>query len=189
AGGPPPGLLPAVSGCAPSRRSGGTGRVVWSRRGAQTVVSRGSARRRPAARGRASNTTTSQCSSAWVPGASPQARGPLKSASWQAGRMIVVTEHRAGDDFLAPATQLLEVLAAAEGFISGQVGRSPDEPDIWIVSTRWRDVGSMRRGFGSFDAKVAAAPVMLSASDRVSAYEVLVQATPGELVDRSSDRA
>ncbi len=47
----------------------------------------------------------------------------------------------------------------------------------------------MRRGFGSFDAKVAAAPVMLSASDRVSAYEVLVQATPGELVDRSSDRA
>lgn len=103
--------------------------------------------------------------------------------------MIVVTEHRAGDEFLEPAGALIEVLAAAEGFISGQVGRSPDEPDIWIVSTRWRDVGSMRRGFGSFDAKVAAAPVMLSASDRVSAYEVLVQATPGELVDRSSDRA
>lgn len=103
--------------------------------------------------------------------------------------MIVVTEHSAGDDFLAPATQLLEVLAAAEGFIGGQVGRSPDEPDVWIISTQWRDVGSMRRGFGSFDAKVAAAPVMLCASDRVSAYEVLVQATPGELVDRSSDRA
>lgn len=103
--------------------------------------------------------------------------------------MIVVTEHRAGDEFLEPAGALIEVLSRADGFVSGQVGRSPDEPDIWILCTAWRDVGSMRRGFGSFDAKVAAAPVMLSASDRVSAYEVLVQATPGELVDRSSDRA
>jgi quinol monooxygenase YgiN len=103
--------------------------------------------------------------------------------------MIVVTEHRAGDDFLAPAHDLLEVLAAADGFIAGQVGRSPDEPDVWIISTRWRDVGSMRRGFGSFDAKVAAAPVMLTAADRVSAYEVLVEATPGDVAGRRSDRA
>ncbi len=103
--------------------------------------------------------------------------------------MIVVTEHRAGDEFLEPARALLDVLAVADGFESGEVGRSPDEPDVWIVSTRWRDVGSMRRGFGSFDAKVAAAPVMLSAADRVSAFEVLVQATPGAVVDRSSDRA
>jgi heme-degrading monooxygenase HmoA len=103
--------------------------------------------------------------------------------------MIVVTEHRAGDDFLAPARELLEVLATADGFIAGQVGRSPDEPDVWIISTRWRDVGSMRRGFGSFDAKVAAAPVMLTAADRVSAYEVLVDAAPGDVAGRRSDRA
>jgi len=103
--------------------------------------------------------------------------------------MIVVTEHRAGDEFLDPARELLEVLAGADGFLSGQVARSPDDPEVWIINTQWRDVGSMRRGFGSFDAKVAAAPVMVSAADRVSAYEVLVQATPGEVAGRPSDRA
>lgn len=103
--------------------------------------------------------------------------------------MIVVTEHRAGDEFLEPARALLEVLAAADGFESGEVGRSPDEPDVWIISTRWRDVGSMRRGFGTFDAKVAAAPVMVSAADRVSAFEVLLHATPREVTGRRSDLA
>lgn len=103
--------------------------------------------------------------------------------------MIVVTEHRAGDEFLDLARVLVETLAFAEGFRSGQVGRSPDDPEVWIICTSWRDVGSMRRGFGSFDAKVAAAPVMMSAADRVSAYEVLLEATPGEVSMRSSDRA
>jgi len=72
--------------------------------------------------------------------------------------MIVVTEHRAGDEFLDPARELLEVLAGADGFLSGQVARSPDEPEVWIISTQWRDVGSMRRGFGSFDAKSCRGP-------------------------------
>jgi heme-degrading monooxygenase HmoA len=103
--------------------------------------------------------------------------------------MIVVTEHRAGDEFLEPAHALLEVLCGADGFLSGQVGRSPDEPDVWIICTSWRDVGSMRRGFGSFDAKVAAAAVMVSAADRVSTFEVLVSADPDGLVSRSSDLA
>ena len=103
--------------------------------------------------------------------------------------MIVVTEHRAGEEFLPLARALLEALAAADGFEQGQVGRSPDEPDVWLLVTRWRDVGSMRRGFGTFDAKVAAAPVMHSAVDRVSAFEVLVEAEAGGLRDRDSDRA
>lgn len=103
--------------------------------------------------------------------------------------MIVVTEHRAGNDFLAVGTALLDVLAAADGFVSGQIGRSPDEPGVWLMATSWRDVGSMRRGFGGFDAKVAAAPVMLSAVDRVSAFEVLVEAGPDGLRRRDSDRA
>ncbi len=103
--------------------------------------------------------------------------------------MIVVTEHRAGDEFLEPAGALIEVLSRADGFVSGQVGRSPDEPDIWILCTAWRDVGSMRRGFGSFDAKVAAAPVMLTAADRVSAFEVLVSAGPEGITSRTSDLA
>jgi quinol monooxygenase YgiN len=103
--------------------------------------------------------------------------------------VIVVTEHRAGEEFLPLARSLLQALAAAEGFESGQVGRSPDEPDVWLLVTSWRDVGSMRRGFGTFDAKVAAAPVMHTAADRVSAFEVLLEAGPDGLRGRGSDRA
>lgn len=100
----------------------------------------------------------------------------------------MVTEHRAGDEFLELGRALLEALSRAVGFLSGQVGRSPDEPDVWIVSTAWRDVGSMRRGFGGFEAKVAAAPVMVSAADRVSAFEVLLEVDASGVVARTSDR-
>ncbi len=103
--------------------------------------------------------------------------------------MIVVTEHRAGEEFLEPARILLEVLSATPGFVNGQIARSPDAPDTWLLMTLWRDVGSMRRGFGTFDAKVAAAPVMVSAVDRVSAFETRVEATPGTLTTHDSDLA
>lgn len=108
---------------------------------------------------------------------------------WQAEPVIVVTEHRADDGFLDLGRELLTVLAGADGFVGGQVGLSPDDPGVWLMVTTWRDVGSMRRGFGSFDAKVAAAPVMMSAVDRVSAFEVMVEATPDEVSVHPSDRA
>ncbi len=100
-----------------------------------------------------------------------------------------MTEHVAGEEFLELAGRLLEALAGADGFIDGSVARSPDEPDMWLMTTNWRDVGSMRRGFGSFDAKVAAAPVMLTAADRASAFEVLLHASPTGLVAHETDRA
>jgi quinol monooxygenase YgiN len=103
--------------------------------------------------------------------------------------VIVVTEHRAGDEFAPLARSLLEALAAAEGFMSGQLARSPDAPDVWLIVTRWRDVGSMRRGFGTFEAKVAAAAVMHCAADRLSAFEVLLDVEPGAVQERRSDRA
>lgn len=103
--------------------------------------------------------------------------------------MIVVTEHRADDGFRDLARELLTALAGADGFVGGQVGRSPDAPDVWLMVTTWRDVGSMRRGFGSFGAKVAAAPVMVSAADRVSAFEVMVETTPDGVSVHPSDRA
>ena len=108
---------------------------------------------------------------------------------WQAGRVIVVTEHRADEAFLPIARELLEVLSRAAGFRSGQIARSPDEPDTWLFVTHWADVGSMRRGFGSFDAKVAAAPAMLSAVDRVSAFETLLDVSPDGIIARGSDLA
>jgi heme-degrading monooxygenase HmoA len=118
----------------------------------------------------------------------PKPDTPIRSI-WEAVGMIVVTEHRAGDEFLGPARDLLTRLAVADGFLDGYVGRSPDEPDTWLISTRWRDVGSMRRGFGTFEAKVAAAAVMTSATDRISAFEVLLAASQDGIEQRRSDRA
>ncbi len=105
--------------------------------------------------------------------------------------MRVVTRHspRDPEGFLADAAQALQVLARQPGFVGGEVGRSPDAPQVMLVTTRWADVGSMRRGMGSFDAKVALAPVMASAADEPSAFEVLVEAAGGELRYRDSARA
>lgn len=91
--------------------------------------------------------------------------------------MLVITEHRPGTarSFLDDARALLDVLARADGFIAGDIGRSPDDPTVFLLATRWRDVGSMRRALGGFEAKVAAAPVMVTAVDRVSTFEVLVE--------------
>lgn len=105
--------------------------------------------------------------------------------------MRVITRHRPADPqgFAAGAERLLETLGRAPGFLSGELGRSPDEPDVFMLTTSWRDVGSMRRGLGSFEAKVALAPVMASASDELNVFEVLVEASGGVLHRRDSARA
>lgn len=105
--------------------------------------------------------------------------------------MRVVTHHRPADPqrFLADAAEALRTLSAAPGFMAGEIGRSPDDTSELILTTRWADVGSMRRGMGSFDAKVALAPVLVSAADEPSVFEVLVDATPGVLVRSESGRA
>ena len=60
--------------------------------------------------------------------------------------MIVVTEHRGGDDFLDLARSPGS-LGCGRGF-RRRVGRSPDDPQVWTIVTSWRDVvGSIRRGF------------------------------------------
>ena len=105
--------------------------------------------------------------------------------------MLVVTEHRvaSGDDFPALARTLLDVLAGAAGFCSGSLARSPDDPAVYLLTTRWLDAGSMRRALGSYDAKVAAAPLMASATDRPSVFEVLLESTAAGTAETASDLA
>ena len=68
----------------------------------------------------------------------------------------------------------LAVLAAVDGFEHGWIGRSPDDPDVWILGSRWRDAGALRRGLGGFDAKLALGPLQgFSTSDDL-VVEVLV---------------
>lgn len=71
----------------------------------------------------------------------------------------------------------LGILAEKAGFLGGEVARNIDEPELWVLCTRWANVGSYRRALGSWEGKMHIQPLMMHAVDEPSAYEVL---RPGE---------
>lgn len=88
--------------------------------------------------------------------------------------MLVVNRFRADPEdaaFRAALERALAVLSGQEGFLDGSLGRNVDEPTLWALVTRWRDVGSYRRALSSYDVKVGAVPVLSRAIDEPSAYE------------------
>ena len=90
--------------------------------------------------------------------------------------MLVVNRFRTqpeDDGFRRALESALGVLAARAGFVDGSIGRNLDEPDLWVLVTRWRDVGSYRRALSSYDVKVGAVPLLSRAVDEPSAFEEL----------------
>ena len=98
--------------------------------------------------------------------------------------MIVVTRHRVpegdGPSFRASAADALAVLAARTGFLTGQVGRAVDDAGLWAVVTTWRDVGSYRRALTGYESKMVVVPLLSTALDEPTAYEVLAGADGAE---------
>lgn len=92
--------------------------------------------------------------------------------------MLVVSRYRVTDDlsveFSGLAQDALDALAEQPGFVRGSVGRNVDEPDLWLLSTQWVNVGAYRRALSSYDVKTRAVPVMLHALNEPSAYQVLL---------------
>jgi hypothetical protein len=87
-------------------------------------------------------------------------------------------------DELAAAHALL---AAKPGYVVGAVGRNVDDPSLWILQTRWVDVGSYRRALSAYDVKLGAVPLLSRALDEPSAYEVVGEAGT-EALNRSRPR-
>lgn len=83
---------------------------------------------------------------------------------------FTVPEERA-EEFAGQAEAAAAVLAAAGGFLSIDIARNLDEPTLWTIATRWKNVGSYRRALGSFEAKLAVVPLLSMAIDEPSAYE------------------
>ena len=83
--------------------------------------------------------------------------------------------------FRADLEAALEVLARQRGYADGQLGRNVDDPSLWTMVTRWRDVGSYRRALSTYDVKTGAVPLLSRAIDEPSAYESL----EGELNESS----
>ena len=73
--------------------------------------------------------------------------------------------------FRAELEGVRAVLAEAAGFVGGEVGQNLDEPTLWVLTTRWENVGSYRRALSSTRAKLEAIPILARAIDEAGAYE------------------
>lgn len=108
--------------------------------------------------------------------------------------MLVVTRFRVQDAeasaFRARAEQSLTVLRAQRGHLRGRLGRSADDPSLWVLVTEWSGVGAYRRALSAYDVKVHAAPLLGEALDEPGAFEVLwadgTTAEPDRAVDAAT---
>ena len=75
--------------------------------------------------------------------------------------------------FRDAAQVALAALAARPGYVDGHVGRNVDEPDLWLLTTAWANVGSYRRALSAYDVKTTAVPLLSKAVDEPSAYETV----------------
>ena len=98
--------------------------------------------------------------------------------------MLVVTRLRAPgsdeaaeEDLRRGLLQAVGILAAKPGWVGGDVGRNVDDPSLWVLTTRWVNVGSYRRALGSYEGKMHIQPLMVHAVDEPSAYEVVEEGT------------
>ncbi|WP_370290205.1 antibiotic biosynthesis monooxygenase [Nocardioides sp.] len=65
------------------------------------------------------------------------------------------------------------LLAGQPGYREGTLGRSLDDPSLWVLTTRWESVGAYRRALSSYEVKLHGVPVLSRAVDEPSAYEVV----------------
>ncbi len=96
-------------------------------------------------------------------------------------------EEAGGGGFLDRAHAALRVLAERPGYLDGAIGRSTDDPTLWLMTLRWDSVGAYRRALSAYDVKVAAVPLLSTAIDEPTAFEVLADAATRRDSDRAAD--
>lgn len=99
--------------------------------------------------------------------------------------MLVVNRFRVDADgaaaFRLDVERAHALLAERPGYVDGSVGRNVDDPTLWVLQTRWADVGSYRRALSAYDVKLGAVPLLSRALDEPSAYELVDPAGEGDL--------
>ncbi len=89
--------------------------------------------------------------------------------------MIVLCRFRVPEadaaSFTARARATVQVLSCKPGYLSADLGRNLDEPELWTLTTRWENVGSYRRALQGFEAKMTVVPLLSLAIDEPTAYE------------------
>lgn len=97
-----------------------------------------------------------------------------------------VPEER-GPEFLDEAHGALRALAERPGYVDGGIGRATDDPTLWLLSMRWESVGAYRRALGAYEVKVTAVPLLSTAVDEPTGFELLADATTRRDSDRAAD--
>ena len=110
---------------------------------------------------------------------------------WQyASSVLVVSRFRVSSTEADVFRQEMEIahaaLAARPGYERGTLGRNIDDPELWVLSTQWENVGAYRRALSAYDVKMHAVPLLSRALDEPSAFEVV---EPGTDLNVSSPRA
>lgn len=87
--------------------------------------------------------------------------------------MLVITRFRVGDvdGFRDRVDAAVAVLSGREGFEAADLQRNLDQDDLWVLVTRWRNVGSYRRALQGYESKMVVVPLLSEALDEPSAYE------------------
>ena len=82
--------------------------------------------------------------------------------------------------FIVQGELALGALSRCAGFLGGELARSTDEPQTWVLCTRWSNVGSYRRALSAYEVKLHATPFMYLARDEVSGFEPVLSASDGD---------
>ncbi len=92
--------------------------------------------------------------------------------------MLVISRFRYDEALAERATSelagCLDRLSEQSGYLAGTVGRALDDPTLWVLQTRWENVGSYRRALSSYEIRLAVVPLLSYAVDEPSAYEIIV---------------
>lgn len=87
--------------------------------------------------------------------------------------MIAVSRFRVSDeaDFVPRAQAAASFFATRPGCRSARLVRNLDEPDLWAIISDWENVGSYRRAYNGYEAKVVLVTLLSEALDEPSAYD------------------
>lgn len=77
------------------------------------------------------------------------------------------------DALQTEAAAAFAALATRPGWVRGRLGRSLDEPDCWVLTCEWEDVGTGRRGLSTGAVRIAIMPLMSRLPDEPLTYEIL----------------
>ncbi len=88
--------------------------------------------------------------------------------------MLAVTRFRvepeAEPGFVVAARAASDFYATRPGCEASDLVRNLDDPELWALISRWADVGSYRRAFSGYEAKMILTPLLLLAIDEPGAY-------------------